>query len=74
MSVEWTDVLVPVYVGGRRDQAYIPVGHDTVSDVYTIKVSGELLDEGIERVTAAIQIALREVAGARAGYGEEGAG
>lgn len=64
------DVTVPVYRDGRTLTAEIPVRFDVDRDVLTIEVSGELLDQSPEAVTAAVQLAFRGIANDRKANGE----
>jgi hypothetical protein len=61
------DVEVPVYRDGRTLTAEIPVRYDMLRDVLSVEVSGELLDQSPEAVTAAVQLAFRAVAESRRG-------
>ena len=61
------DVGVPVHRDGRTLTAMVPVRFDAIRDVLIVEVSGELLDQSPEAVTAAVQLAFRAVSEARRG-------
>lgn len=61
------DVEVPVHRDGVTTTAAIPVRYDAIRDVLSVEVSGELLGQSPEAVTAAVQMAFRAVAEVRRG-------
>lgn len=61
------DVGVPVHREGRTLTAMVPVKYDALRDVLSVEVSGELLDQAPEAVTAAVQMAFRTVSEHRRG-------